>query len=151
MALSFVCKRKYIFNFFNNARYLSSKRISNPYPVERPSVKEMDDEYKRFLQLKKKENPTPEFKITNIDINTFRKYKHKNNPTFSTEFKVFITGLSICAWCLFAMYMTVKIMTPNDFEWVDNERKRLEEAKKKIMSIKEKEKEFQNTNNNNNN
>ncbi|KAI4840364.1 hypothetical protein MKS88_001085 [Plasmodium brasilianum] len=103
----------------------------------------MDDEYKKFLEIKRKENNNiPEFKITNIDINTFKKYKHKNNPIFSTEFKVFITGFLLCSWCVFAIYLTVRIMSPDDFDWVEQERKRLENAKKKIMSIKEKEKEM---------
>ncbi|CRG94377.1 conserved Plasmodium protein, unknown function [Plasmodium gallinaceum] len=124
---------------FKGIRYLSSKKVSNYYVHERPSVKEMDDEYKKFLEIKKKENILSEFKITNIDINTFKKYKHKNNPTFSTEFKIFITGFLIFSWCIFAIYLTIRIMTPDDFEWVENERKRLEDAKKKIMIIKEKE------------
>ncbi|SBT31508.1 conserved Plasmodium protein, unknown function [Plasmodium ovale wallikeri] len=111
------------------------------YPTERPSVKDMDEEHRKFLKMGKKENITSEFKITNIDINTFRKYKHKNNPIFSTEFKIFITGVFLCGWCVFAIYLTVRIMSPDDFEWVENERKRLEDAKKKIMCIKEKEKE----------
>ncbi|CRG98676.1 conserved Plasmodium protein, unknown function [Plasmodium relictum] len=124
---------------FKGIRYLSSKKVTNYYAHERPSVKEMDDEYKRFLEIKKKESIIPEFKITNIDINTYKKYKHKNNPIFSTEFKIFITGFLILSWCIFAIYMTIRIMSPEDFEWVESERKRLEEAKKKIMIIKEKE------------
>ncbi|KJP87341.1 hypothetical protein AK88_03021 [Plasmodium fragile] len=107
------------------------------YPPQGPSVKDMDEEYKRFLQLKRREKVLPDNKITSIDINTFKKYKHKNNPIFSTEFKVFITGFLICGWCVFAIYLTVRIMSPDDFEWVESERKRLEDAKKKIMIIKE--------------
>ncbi|EUD66739.1 hypothetical protein C922_02724 [Plasmodium inui San Antonio 1] len=101
----------------------------------------MDEEYKRFLQLKRREKVLPDNKITSIDINTFKKYKHKNNPIFSTEFKVFITGFLICGWCVFAVYLTVRIMSPDDFEWVENERKRLEDAKRKVMIIKERGKE----------
>ncbi|SBT70528.1 conserved Plasmodium protein, unknown function [Plasmodium malariae] len=139
-----LCKIKDFSSFsFKGVRCLSSKKISNYYTPQRPSVKDMDDEYKKFLEIKRKENNNiPEFKITNIDINTFKKYKHKNNPIFSTEFKVFITGFLLCSWCVFAIYLTVRIMSPDDFDWVEQERKRLENAKKKIMSIKEKEKEM---------
>lgn len=123
-------------------RRFFSKRITHYDPLEheRPSVKAMDEEYKRFIEKKKKDQDFPEFKITNIDINTFRQYKHKNNPIFSTEFKVFITGIFLFGWVLFAIYMTIRILTPDDFEWVEQERKRIEDAKKKIMSIKEIEK-----------
>ncbi|GAW79436.1 hypothetical protein, conserved [Plasmodium gonderi] len=126
-------------------RYLSSKKISNYYTPQGPSVKDMDDEYRKFLQMKRKEKILPEYdKITNIDINTFKKYKHKNNPIFSTEFKVFITGFLICGWCVFAIYLTIRIMSPDDFEWVESERKRLEDAKKKIMIIKDRENKVDN-------
>ncbi|KJP87340.1 hypothetical protein AK88_03020 [Plasmodium fragile] len=134
----FICQVKNRCPFTpKGVRYVSSKKISNYYPPQGPSVKDMDEEYKRFLQLKRREKVLPDNKITSIDINTFKKYKHKNNPIFSTEFKVFITGFLICGWCVFAIYLTVRIMSPDDFEWVESERKRLEDAKKKIMIIKE--------------
>ncbi|SOV10626.1 conserved Plasmodium protein, unknown function [Plasmodium sp. gorilla clade G2] len=125
--------------FLRGMRYFTSpKKISNYSYHDGPSVRDMDHEYKKFLELRKRENKIPDFKITNIDINTFKKYKHKNNPTFSTEFKIFITGIIISIWCFFAIYITIRIMSPDNFDWVENERKRLEDAKKKIIIIKEK-------------
>ncbi|VWU51220.1 conserved protein, unknown function [Hepatocystis sp. ex Piliocolobus tephrosceles] len=133
----FICRLKKLVFPYSGVRYLSVKKVSNYYPTEGPSVKEMDNEYRKFIQMKNKGVELPQFKITNIDINTFKQYKHKNNPLFSTEFKVFITGFLISCWCIFAVYLTVKILSPDDFEWIENERKRLEEAKKKIMTIKD--------------
>ncbi|CZT98188.1 hypothetical protein PFMG_00808 [Plasmodium falciparum IGH-CR14] len=118
--------------------FTSSKKISNYYSHDGPSVRDMDNEYKKFIEIRKRENKIGDFKITNIDINTFKKYKHKNNPTFSTEFKIFITGIIISMWCVFAIYLTIRIMSPDNFDWVEDERKRLEDAKKKIILIKEK-------------
>ncbi|GIX62234.1 Sec1 family protein, putative [Babesia caballi] len=50
------------------------------------------------------------------------------------------SAAGIFFWCIFACYMTYRVMRPEDYAWVDAERERIEAAKAKMQRIIELEK-----------
>ncbi|KEP67385.1 UNVERIFIED_CONTAM: hypothetical protein HHA_224340 [Hammondia hammondi] len=56
---------------------------------------------------------------------------HGTTERFSTELKVFLYGWGMLFFVVGLTYATMKLMTPDDFEWVEAERERMEQAKRK--------------------
>ncbi|EPT26944.1 hypothetical protein TGME49_224340 [Toxoplasma gondii ME49] len=68
-----------------------------------------------------------------LDIHreSFQAFMHGKTERFSTELKVFLYGWGMLFFVVGLTYTTMKLMTPDDFEWVEAERERMEQAKRK--------------------
>ncbi|KAK1444897.1 hypothetical protein BgAZ_108030 [Babesia gibsoni] len=61
-------------------------------------------------------------------------------PLISSHLKANLIASGLFAWCIFALYMTYRVMRPEDYAWLDAERERIEAAKEKMKRIIELEK-----------
>jgi len=107
--------------------YFTSSRLSALEEVERhrPMVPTLAD-YERPAKAPK------EFDLKRDDFHKFMKGKPER---FSNELRVFLTGVSLIFWAFGATYFTMYQLRPDDFGWVEEERKRLEAVKAKLQKI----------------
>ncbi|PFH35331.1 hypothetical protein BESB_062180 [Besnoitia besnoiti] len=66
-----------------------------------------------------------------IKRETFQAFMHGKTERFSRELKVFLYGWGITLFIVGLTLLTIKLMAPDDFEWVEAERERMEQAKRK--------------------
>jgi len=71
----------------------------------------------------------------NLKRKDFRQFMMGKPERFTREMKVFLTVLGFAIWCLGISWFTVYLMKPDDYEWIEQERKRMETAKRKLEFI----------------
>ncbi|CDJ50667.1 hypothetical protein, conserved [Eimeria brunetti] len=64
----------------------------------------------------------------------FHQFMHGKPQRFSKELKVTVMGCTLAGFGVGVTWLTAYIMRPDDFEWVEEERKRIQEAKERIQS-----------------
>ncbi|CDR96472.1 hypothetical protein, conserved [Babesia bigemina] len=99
----------------------------------RPTVSALD-KYRQVLSADRRKA---------IRRSDFLKFTGGRQPLISSHLKANLLGMcpsGIFVWCIFACYMTYRIMRPEDYAWVDAERQRIEAAKIKMQRIIELEK-----------
>lgn len=69
----------------------------------------------------------------NLTRQQFHQFMHGKPQRFSKELKVAIMGVSLTAVGIGVTWLTAYIMRPDDFQWVEEERKRIQEAKERIQ------------------
>eukprot|EP00375_Theileria_parva_P000926 XP_763596.1 hypothetical protein [Theileria parva strain Muguga] len=92
-----------------------------------PKVSELD-RFKEVLSGDKRKQ---------IRRSDFLKFTGGKRPIISSHLKSNLISSGLIIWCVIAFFVTFKIMKPETYEWVENERKRIEAAKQKISLIKQ--------------
>ncbi|EDO07778.1 putative integral membrane protein [Babesia bovis T2Bo] len=100
---------------------------------QRPTVSALD-RYKQVLSAERRKS------IRRAD---FLKFTGGRRPLISSHLKANLLASGIFVWCVFACYMTYRIMRPEDYAWVDAERTRIAAAKEKMQRIIEYEKQLE--------
>lgn len=97
---------------------------------QRPTVSALDT-YKEVLSGERRRS---------IRRGDFLKFTGGKRPLISSHLKANLIASGLFAWCIFALYMTYRVMRPEDYAWLDAERERIEAAKEKMKRIIELEK-----------
>lgn len=66
-----------------------------------------------------------------IKRESFHAFMHGKQEMFSRELKVFVYGWAMAGLLVGLTALTIYVMAPDDFEWVEEERARMERAKRK--------------------
>ncbi|OEH79465.1 uncharacterized protein LOC34619700 [Cyclospora cayetanensis] len=69
-----------------------------------------------------------------ISREQFHQFMYGKPQRFSKELKVAVMGCTLAGFGIGITWLTVYIMRPDDFEWVEEERKRIQEAKQRIQA-----------------
>ncbi|KAL8429823.1 hypothetical protein ACSSS7_006271 [Eimeria intestinalis] len=69
----------------------------------------------------------------NISRQQFHQFMKGKPQRFSKELKVAVMGVSLTVFGVGMTWLTVYLMRPDDFEWVEEERKRIQDAKDRIQ------------------
>ncbi|ORM41193.1 Vacuolar protein sorting-associated protein 45 -like protein [Babesia sp. Xinjiang] len=91
----------------------------------RPTVSALD-KYREVLSADRRKS---------IRRSDFLKFTGGRRPLISSHLKANLLASGILVWCVFACYMTYRVMRPEDYAWVDAERVRIEAAKAKMQRI----------------
>ncbi|KAK1932975.1 hypothetical protein X943_001663 [Babesia divergens] len=92
---------------------------------QRPTVSSLDT-YKEVLSGERRKS---------IRRDDFLKFTGGKRPLISSHLKGNLIASGIFVWCAAALYMTYRIMRPEDYAWLDAERQRIEAAKAKMQRI----------------
>ncbi|GFE52869.1 Sec1 family protein [Babesia ovis] len=128
LAMPFRIPRLYIRGFSSQAK--DHWQLTDE---QRPTVSALD-RYKEVLSAERRKS---------IRRSDFLKFTGGRRPLISSHFKANLLASGILVWCVFACYMTYRVMRPEDYAWVDAERARIEEAKAKMQRIIEYEKSLE--------
>ncbi|UVC54257.1 hypothetical protein MACJ_003793 [Theileria orientalis] len=91
-----------------------------------PKVSELDV-YKEVLSGEKRKS---------IRRSDFLKFTGGKRPLISSHLHANLIASGLIVWAVVAFFLTFKVMKPESYEWVENERRRIEAAKQKIALIK---------------
>ncbi|KAL8454932.1 hypothetical protein Emag_001298 [Eimeria magna] len=69
----------------------------------------------------------------NLSRQQFHQFMKGKPQRFSKELKVAMMGVSLTVFGVGMTWLTVYLMRPDDFEWVEEERRRIQEAKDRIQ------------------
>ncbi|KAF8820268.1 hypothetical protein IE077_003350 [Cardiosporidium cionae] len=105
-------------------RFCTTKRLESWEEVElnRPKVPTLEN-YQRPPS-----SPSP----NNLPRESFHSFMKGKPQRFSKELKIALTGWFFFLWFVGLNWLTLYLMRPDDFSWVDEERARLENAKRKL-------------------
>ncbi|KAL8275804.1 hypothetical protein Esti_000367 [Eimeria stiedai] len=71
--------------------------------------------------------------VRNLSRQQFHQFMKGKPQRFSKELKVAMMGVSLTVFGVGMTWLTVHLMRPDDFEWVEEERRRIQEAKDRIQ------------------
>ncbi|EKX73379.1 conserved hypothetical protein [Theileria equi strain WA] len=94
---------------------------------QRPSVRELDVDKEILTGERRRE-------IRRAD---FLKFTGGKRPLISSHLKGNIIAIFLGSWCIVAGILCLKMFKPESYEWLENERKRIEAAKEKLELIKQ--------------
>eukprot|EP00389_Voromonas_pontica_P002816 GDKH01004183.1.p1 GENE.GDKH01004183.1~~GDKH01004183.1.p1 ORF type:complete len:166 (-),score=11.52 GDKH01004183.1:236-733(-) len=99
--------------------------------AHRPRVPKLDP------KLRPSNAPSPE----EITRKQFRQFMRGKMKTVSTETKQTLALIALLTFIICEVAFTIKQLSPDDFQWVEEERTRIEAAKRKMARILQKQQE----------
>ncbi|KAK2196062.1 bifunctional P-loop containing nucleoside triphosphate hydrolase/Sec1-like superfamily/ATPase [Babesia duncani] len=93
--------------------------------LERPRVSQLDEYQQILTGDQRREIKRPQL----------LKFTGGKRPLISAHLKGNLVATCLGVWCVFAFYATFRIMRPEGYEWVDEQRQRIQAAKAKLEKI----------------
>mmetsp|Transcript_35044 Transcript_35044/g.69162 ORF Transcript_35044/g.69162 Transcript_35044/m.69162 type:complete len:161 (+) Transcript_35044:148-630(+) len=111
----------------HTSRTLQKLETWQEVDMNRPRVPKVED----YVRPKKAPDPNQ------LTREQFRQFMRGKPQRFSVELQQFIGAWIILGFISSEVMLTLYIMRPDDFEWVEEERARLEAAKRKMARLQQ--------------